>query len=203
MKKIMEMNDRFDNTPLHIACTKVPPLYPPHHLPSSPQPPDPLCLPSHLPRTTCSLAQGHLEVAVALMAAGAQVDNKVPSPLPYNNNVLRMRTSRRLCIWLAAMAASGEQYFKDFRSHLSFSSPSPPPPPSCPPSYLHICRLVREILERDQFSVNDEDFESQTALHLACTNGHMKVSFPLHFVFAFLLYFHIYVFYLYPRLYQL
>ena len=36
-------------------------------------------------------------------------------------------------------------------------------------------RLVREILERDQFSVNDEDFESQTALHLACSHGHIKV----------------------------
>ena len=36
-------------------------------------------------------------------------------------------------------------------------------------------RLVREILERDQFSVNDEDYESQTPLHLACVHGHIKV----------------------------
>lgn len=36
-------------------------------------------------------------------------------------------------------------------------------------------RLVKEILERDQFSVNDEDYESQTALHLACIRGHIKV----------------------------
>ena len=36
-------------------------------------------------------------------------------------------------------------------------------------------RIVREILSRDSYSVNDEDYESQTALHLACMHGHYKV----------------------------
>ena len=34
---------------------------------------------------------------------------------------------------------------------------------------------MREILSRDSYSVNDEDYESQTALHLACIHGHYKV----------------------------
>ena len=41
IKKMIEVNDRYDNTPLHIACSK-----------------------------------GYLEVAEALLDAGAQIDNK-------------------------------------------------------------------------------------------------------------------------------
>ena len=74
-------------------------------------------------------SKGHLEVAVALMTAGAQVDNKN----------------------------------EDEQTPLHLAS-----------RYGRL-RLGREILERDQFSVNDEDFESQTPLHLACIYGHIKV----------------------------
>ena len=38
-----------------------------------------------------------------------------------------------------------------------------------------IRRICKEILDRDKFSVNDEDSDSNTALHLACIHGHSKV----------------------------
>ena len=37
-----------------------------------------------------------------------------------------------------------------------------------------ILRILTEILARDQYSANDEDYESQTALHLAAAAGHVK-----------------------------
>ena len=39
----------------------------------------------------------------------------------------------------------------------------------------NLFRIIKEILERDSYSVNDEDYESQTALHLACMHGHFNV----------------------------
>ena len=41
--------------------------------------------------------------------------------------------------------------------------------------HLLFLSIVKEILRLDSFSVNDEDFESQTALHLASIHGHYKV----------------------------
>lgn len=38
-----------------------------------------------------------------------------------------------------------------------------------------IFRICKEILEKDKFAVHDEDFESNTALHLACLHGHSRV----------------------------
>lgn len=38
----------------------------------------------------------------------------------------------------------------------------------------YICRILTEILTRDPYSVNDEDYEAQTALHLAAAAGHVK-----------------------------
>eukprot|EP00095_Tigriopus_kingsejongensis_P005747 maker-scaffold28_size608977-snap-gene-2.12 protein:Tk05747 transcript:maker-scaffold28_size608977-snap-gene-2.12-mRNA-1 annotation:"transient receptor potential cation channel subfamily a member 1-like protein" len=36
-------------------------------------------------------------------------------------------------------------------------------------------RICKEILKQDKFAVNDEDSDSNTALHLACMNGHSMV----------------------------
>ena len=38
---------------------------------------------------------------------------------------------------------------------------------------------MRYILSQDRYSVNDEDFESQTALHLAAAAGHHDIVMEL------------------------
>ena len=38
-----------------------------------------------------------------------------------------------------------------------------------------LCRVCRVILEHDSAAVNDEDNDSQTALHLACIHGKYEV----------------------------
>ena len=40
-------------------------------------------------------------------------------------------------------------------------------------------RILRYILSQDRYSVNDEDFESQTALHLAAAAGHHDIVMEL------------------------
>ena len=42
-----------------------------------------------------------------------------------------------------------------------------------------ILRILRYILSQDRYSVNDEDFESQTALHLAAAAGHHDIVMEL------------------------
>ena len=37
------------------------------------------------------------------------------------------------------------------------------------------CSICQDILKTDMFAVNDEDSESNTALHLACVSGHSRV----------------------------
>ena len=40
-------------------------------------------------------------------------------------------------------------------------------------------RILRYILSQDRYSVNDEDFQSQTALHLAAAAGHYDIVMEL------------------------
>ena len=35
-------------------------------------------------------------------------------------------------------------------------------------------RICKEILKHDKYAVNDDDCENNTALHLACINGHSR-----------------------------
>ena len=43
----------------------------------------------------------------------------------------------------------------------------------------YTCSVVRELVRRDKMVINDEDEDSNTALHLAALAGHNKVALAL------------------------